>query len=239
MWHEVDTQSLTPFLIDGVDHTTEYREDNVTEIYNALHALGYSNNAIAAMCGNSQFEGLLNPAQKEAWTQGPTWSITTDGGGLFGWTPVSYPGDTYLRHLYEWCSANNLTWNTGPAQMAYVNYELTDWNNAERFTQNLQAVLMTYPGTTTAYPVIPPITASQFITSTLSVEVLSDYWILYYEHPGDVTDANSGYLPRRQAALQWKTFIDNLSPTPPGPTPRTYKKMPIYLMLRNNLYRRF
>lgn len=216
--------------------STAEQENNVTCLWERLSPLGYTAEAIAAIAGNMQYEGLLNPAQYES---GYNYSLSA-GGGLCGWTPIYDASDTYYRHLKNWCDLQSLNYEDGDAQCSYLNYELTDWNNVERFFLNNLAPTVTYPIT---YPVQPTMTAASFITADYQssvgfysvdeyVEYLAGVWILYYEHPANPTDPNSGVSVRQSAAVSWYNFLQNLPPTPPTPTTR--RKMPIWMMCRRN-----
>ena len=200
--------------------STAEQENNVTCLWERLSPLGFTVEAVAAIAGNMQYEGLLNPAQYE---DGYNYSLS-GGGGLCGWTPIYDASDTYYRHLKNWCDSQGLNFEDGDAQCAYIYYELTDWNNAERFMANSDATLIGLPAN-------PPITARQFITSTLSADTLADYWLCYYERPlGQYLVSTEPY--RSSAALSWYNFLQNIPPTPPTPTTR--RKMPIWMMCRKN-----
>lgn len=213
--------------------TTAQKENNVTCLWERLSPLGYTPEAVAAIAGNMEYEGLLNPAQYEA---GYNYSLS-HGGGLCGWTPLYVAGDTTLRNLKNWCDYNGLNFEDGDAQCAYLDYELTDWNNMQRFFRNPLASTVTYPIT---YPTDPTMLASAFISSSYTqssgftdvnefVAYLAGVWILYYEHPADPANPNYGATPRQNAAIGWYNFIMGLPPTPPTP-PSTRRKMPLWMM---------
>lgn len=192
------------------------RENNVSIIWNTLGSLGYSAEAVAAICGNMQYEGLLNPQQFEI---NRNYDIYNYGAGLCGWTPVYVTGQS-LRHLGNWCDSRGLYWLDGDNQLEYLNYELTDWDGMERFTYNPSGESIGYPNT-------PPITSSEFITSVLTPYDLAVYWCLYYEHPAH---PENSYDLRGSAANNWYQFITGL----PAPTPPVFikqaNKLPIWMM---------
>ena len=207
-------------------------ENNVTIIWNTLGSKGYTAEAVAAICGNMQAEGILNPGQYQI---GSNYSLYYPwGSGLCGWTPTynnpdnSRPQNNPHQLLGSWCDSQGLNHEDGDAQLAYLHYELTDWDGTERFFSNSQA-------TDIGQPVNPPITAAQFMVSTDSVSTLSDYWLCYYEHPADLLNT---YLTRRQNSARWYTFITSLPPPQPPtpPTPTQKKKMPIWMMCRRNYF---
>ena len=211
-------------------------ENNVTIIWNYLGgALGYSANAVAAICGNMRYEGNLNPQQYQ---YGSNYNIYFPwGAGLCGWTPVyddpnNPRGYNPMQLLGSWCDSQNLNWLDGDSQLKYIEYELTDWDNTERFMPNQDAALINMP-------VNPPITANAFRTSTLSADLLADYWLCYYERPlGQNLVSSEPY--RAQAALDWYTFISGITPVPPTPpTPGRTSQMPLWMMVsRKRLYRK-
>lgn len=210
-WVSYYTDSFPPM-------TDADKENNVTIIWNYLGGLGYTANAVAAICGNMEYEGILNPQQFEI---GHDYDITQYGAGLCGWTPV-YSQTNPLQHLGNWCDENGLNWLDGDSQLYYLDYELTDWNGTERFFRNPQAPQI-------GYPLEPPITASNFRLSELSPEELSTIWVLYYEHPAN---APASYELRANAANKWWTFITQLPPPDPSGQYGKIKKhhMPIWLM---------
>lgn len=90
--------------------TPAEQENNVNIIAAFFRATGWTDNAIAAMCGNMQTESYLNPAQ---WQHNMNYSMA-GGFGLVQWTPATKLSD-YLgadwrtdydgqldRIRYEW-----------------------------------------------------------------------------------------------------------------------------------------
>lgn len=77
-------------------------EENVTYIYNYIvsHYPTWTKSAIAAMCGNSESEGVLNPSQ---WQYGGGMKPGS-GYGLFQWTPstkyIQWAGDLHYDRTW-------------------------------------------------------------------------------------------------------------------------------------------
>lgn len=211
--------------------TTAQKENNVTCLWERLSPLGFTAEAVAAIAGNMEYEGLLNPGQYE---YGYNYSLSA-GGGLCGWTPIYDANDTLYQHLKNWCDYYNLNHEDGDAQCSYINYELTDWNLTNPGNPVERFMPLAY-APDIGMPVNPPITASAFIVSTLSPDLLSNYWVCYYERPGrqQLNDTAAG---RASAALNWYSFISGLPPVPP--TPGRTGKLPLWMMVsRKRLYRK-
>lgn len=196
------------------------KQNNVDIIWNYLGGqLGYSAEAVSAICGNMEYEGLLNPQQFEI---GRNYDIYNYGAGLCGWTPV-YRSDNPRQHLGNWADENGLNWMDGDTQLYYIEYELTDWNNTERFFRNPLAPEF-------GQPYNPPITANDFRTSTINPATLSAYWQLYYEHPAN---PKATYQQRINATNKWYEYITGITPPEPVPIPVFWKRkrgMPVWLM---------
>lgn len=156
------------------DLTWAETEGNAYEVYYTLDNLGWTPQAVAAVCGNMQAESQINPGR---WEIGKTPFDANAGYGLTQWTPYT--------KLSDWADQNQLAWiDNGDTQVLRIEYEAL--NNKQWF-YNVQ--LDRYP----------PISFTQFRTSTLSVDNLSDYFLYFYEHPLDpvgqtpVRRANSRY----------------------------------------------
>lgn len=210
------------------------REKNVTMIWNNLGSKGFTANAVGAICSNMLHEGFLNPGQYQL---GSNYSLYFPwGSGLCGWTPTyknpNDPTETYnpMQLLGSWCDSQGLDHENGDAQLAYLNYEMTDWDGHERLTENAYAPNLGYPRQ-------PPLTALEFISSELEPDTLGAYWAIYYEHPGE-SNLRDTLNVRMSDSITWYNFILGLGPpTPPEPpTPTRKKKMPIWMMCRRNYF---
>lgn len=137
--------------------TAAETEGNAQEVYATLDNLGWSVQAIAALCGNMQAESGINPGIWENLTP------YAGGYGLTQWTPYT--------KLSDWADQNQLAWiDNGDTQLLRIEYEAL--NNEQWF----------YNSEMDRYP---PITFTQFRVSLLPVETLSDYFLYFYEHPQD------------------------------------------------------
>lgn len=123
-WVSYQTDKFPPM-------TEADKKNNVSIIWEELGAKGYTLEAVAAICGNMESEGILNPGQYEI---GRNYDIYKYGAGLCGWTPV-YVSGVSSTHLGNWCDSQGLNWLDGDSQLAYLHYELTDWGGTERFSE--------------------------------------------------------------------------------------------------------
>ena len=175
--------------------TQSEMENNVTLTRNYLHAQGWSDNAIAALCGNMEYESSISPGRKEIMPAGQTWT-SDDGYGLCMWTPAS--------KLFNWLSSKGYTDRTfGNYQLEYIIDTPGQWGNS---------------GDPHAPSVSPPITWSEFTTSTLPPATLAIWFMYYWERPSYDPNVNQG--AQRQAwAEDWYTYITGQPPEPPEPGP--------------------
>ncbi|MBO7183056.1 MAG: hypothetical protein J6V49_02875 [Bacteroidales bacterium] len=105
-------------------------ENNVIIIASYFRGLGWTDNAIAAMCGNMQVESFLNPAQFE---MGKNFSPAY-GFGLVQWTPRT--------KFSDWAGAD---WETDyDLQLQRIKYEL---ENDLQWTYNVN---MNFPDFSTS-----------------------------------------------------------------------------------------
>lgn len=136
------------------------RDNNAKIIYNELTTLGWSLNAICAVLGNMYKESTINPNIWENLT------VNTERGyGLVQWTPAT--------KLIEWCDSVGKDYTSGDAQIERIEWEK---NNGAQWGKNNYA-------SDYGYSTSPPITFAQFSTSNLSVDELTNYFVLYYERP--------------------------------------------------------
>lgn len=102
-WIAYDTTATPPI-------TSAEQENNVAIIANYFRSMGWTDNAIAAMCGNIQVESYINPGQFE---HGKNFSPNY-GFGLVQWTP--------LTKFSNWAGND---WRTNyDKQLARIQYEL-------------------------------------------------------------------------------------------------------------------
>lgn len=152
-------------------------ENNALIIANYGYAHGWTRNAIAAILGNMQAESHINPGIWE--------NLTPYGGGygLVQWTP-------YTKYS-QWATNNGYEWqDNGDAELARISYEAA---NGIQWFYNSEIGMA------------PPITFQQFLSSTLSVDTLSNYWLWFYEHPRDPYAGTQAY--RQGLSRSWYNFI--------------------------------
>ena len=87
--------------------------NNAKEVAKVLQPLGWTREAVSALCGNMRHESSINPDMYE---YGYDWNADR-GFGLVQWTPRS--------KLSNWCDARGLDFRKGDAQMQRINYEVT------------------------------------------------------------------------------------------------------------------
>lgn len=139
--------------------------NNATIISDFFRSSGWSRNAVAAMLGNMRAESGCNPGVWEELR--PYWR----GYGLVQWS------NPYTKYS-DWATANGyIPWqNNGPGECARILYEATEMPLDDPY----------YPWFRNAeLGIDPPITFSDFTTSTLPLATLSNYWLWFYEHPAD------------------------------------------------------
>lgn len=106
-YYYIDSASASDVL------TTEEMETNVQCMYNVISNRypSWTVEAIAALCGNAQSEGALNPNQ---WEYGYGKSLS-HGYGLWQWTPAT--------KFLDWCTANSYPNNDILHQVIRLEYE--------------------------------------------------------------------------------------------------------------------
>ena len=171
--------------------TTAEMQNNAVEVWRCLSGYGCSLNGVAAICANMQAESTINPGIWENLTPTTVPDVTV-GYGLCQWTPWNKYAD--------WAGAG---WeNNGDKECARIKYEA---DNGIQWFEN-------YSAPDIGFPVFPPITFWQMLTSTASVEDLASYFLLYYEHP------RASLLPstnaaRRADAITWYQYLQNIPPS--------------------------
>lgn len=116
----VDGQYGTYYYIDSSSSrdvlTLSQMQTNVQYLLNVKSALfpSWTLEALAALCGNGQSEGALNPSQ---WQYGMNKSLN-GGYGLWQWTPAT--------KFLDWASAGGLSQKDPRVQMQRLDYEKTE-----------------------------------------------------------------------------------------------------------------
>lgn len=135
--------------------TTAEQQQNVLNLATYFRSKGWTDNAIAAMCGNMQTESYLNPGQYQ---HGYPVGTASGGFGLVQWTPRT--------KFSDWAGA---AWESDfDLQPARIQYELENglqWQYRPGYTQY--------------------ISFADFAVSTASVDYLTGAWLYYYEGPAD------------------------------------------------------
>lgn len=169
--------------------TRSEMEHNAKLVWQYFGSRGWTLNAVCAMLGNMETESTINPGIWESL------SAYSGGYGLVQWTP-------YTKYA-NWAGGG---WqNNGNMECERIIWEK---DNGEQWFSN--------PAVT---PSSPPISFKEFSTSTLPVETLANYFLWYYEHPGNPNQPN-----RAEQALYWYEFLKDTSPGTPSPTPTTKRK---------------
>lgn len=184
--------------------TEEEAENNCLEVDNYLRGeLGWSVNAVSAVCGNMWVESHINPG---CWQYGfyENWNM---GYGLGQWTPAS--------KLKNWAEARGLPFRgNGNTQLMMLAEDSGQWHTSS------------YP-----YPPgkVPPISWEEFKHSELPVSTLTEYFLYYWEDPHDSAEPSRQY--RIDHALKYYEIITGHTPIPPTPTKK--KGIPWMYWVRN------
>lgn len=174
------------------------QDQNAIKFYYRARALGASYNAILGMLANIESESTINPGIWESLDP------YAGGYGLVQWTP-------YTKYS-DWAGTG---WeNNGDKEVERIYYE----------SQNGLQWFANPAAPDHGYPASPPVTFAQFWASNLDTKTLADYWILYYEHPGESYIA--GRIAQHQAQVD---YYNNLLGGGVGPTPGMVKKIWLYL----------
>lgn len=178
--------------ISGNRYLSQSEKDNnvLQEIYPHFHDLGYSNNAIAAICANMDSESTINPGIWESLHSGDT----DYGFGLCQWTPAT--------KLINWLAARGISdWQNGTNQLTFFDsgddgYGGSQWGNS---------------GDPNAPSTRPPLTWDEFKTSDLDVRTLAAYFMYYWEKPSYNPEVN--HLSQRQAQAEY--YLELIGGAPP------------------------
>lgn len=189
-WHYVTTDAYgwaTPY---GTEYT-----DNATEIWNFLIARGWTENAVSAVLGNFQHEGLLNPGQ---WEIGQNYSMSY-GMGLGQWTPATkvsnYVGSTNHDAMANGTAQMNLLIST-PSQ--YNTHYLSPDGSSSYYGE-------------TGLPYIDNM--GDFSQSNATREDLTKLWCICWERPGAVWYQSSIGV-RISDANYWYNTLHGITPPP-------------------------
>lgn len=193
--------------------TEAQKENNVNIIYAFFKNLGWNDLPIAAMLGNMELEGQMNPAQWEA-------GKTIEGAGKVGfglcqWTPWT--------KIANFLGENWRTDYTG--QLRRIEWEAVPGHEGNVIDGGQWIPVASYEY----------YTFQQFAHDTThSLEWLVACYEYSYERGTPMI------ATRVQYAERWLDYIQGGPPTPPTPpTPTPRRKMPVWMMLKpNRIYRR-
>lgn len=177
-------------------------DSNAIKFYYVMTRLGCSYNSILGMLANIEIESYINPGIWE------DLRVEWRGYGLTQWSP-------YTKYS-DWAG---IGWeNNGQKECERIiyesNYGISQWD-ANQWFSNWYAP---YVG----YPEIPPMSFFDYVHETaVSPKVLADYWLLYYEHPGESNIPNR--IAQHQSLVDYyNTLLGGGGPVPPvPPTPGT------------------
>ena len=188
------------------------RDSNAIKFYYTMSRLGCSYNAILGMLANIDHESTVNPGLWESFIE--YWR----GYGLVQWSP-------YTKYS-EWAGSD---WqNNGQKQCERIIYEA---ENGLQWFGNPSAPEY-------GYPYEPPISLLEYLSSTVSPTTLGAYWLLYYEHPGEI------YIEDRLEEIEelvnhYNSVLNGGGPIPPvPPTPTESSRFIYYCNKRKFMKRR-
>lgn len=186
----------------GPSHSSYSNEQkhNADKIYSVFNALGWTDNAIAAMVGNMQVESGIDPAcsypkiGNTMATIGNSYatSYPDNAYGLVQWKGRGST-DPNNNQLVGYAIRYNYEWYDGEIQMNRLTWE---YQTSSKFhAQTVDGVYYTF---------------SSFASSTSSPSVLAKVWMVCYEGTYSVLSN------RQNNAEYWYTYFHN-GPTPPTP----------------------
>lgn len=158
---------------------------------------GWTPESVSGVCGNMWEESHINPGQ---WQLGH-FQDTSYGYGLGQWTPAT--------KLINFCNSRGIPWQSaGDSQLLFLNYESGQWHTSSSVNPS-------------GSPVAPYISFDEYKKSTLDPQILSDYWLWFWEDPG-YTNASASQATRRNHALEYYEILKGYKPTPGRTTFKWY-----------------
>lgn len=200
-WHVKDYTSGSSW---GYSEGSQESTDNCLMIWSILGGLGWTENAVSALCGNIQHESLMNPW---LWQSGIKLASTdytgihTQNGHAYGlcqWDPAAKyidNGSSFTGYGPHYSDIVGNT-NDGTAQMLYLNADgASNW--VIRGGHNMSF--------------------TQFKASNDTVAYLAEVWLYNYEYPGNIQQQ----IPLRVSSAQhYYNIIHGTPPTPSGNLPK-------------------
>lgn len=191
-----------PEWVGGNRYLTQSQMDNNARIiYGYLYSPSFELNGICAMLGNMVIESNINPNIYEGLIPN-----NDNGYGLVQWTPAT--------KLIYWCMDKRLNYKDGNSQLERIKYEVSvnaQWGHswyAHKY----------------GYPSDPPFTLAEFFVSTLDLDTLVNYFVLYYEQPAESNYVKSLSDRQSYAAYYYQLLSGTEPPTPPHPIPPVINK---------------
>lgn len=172
-------------------------KNNAGVIY-SMRGSRWSVEAISAILGNMQTESTINPGIWESLK--PYWR----GYGLVQWTPYTKLTDWIMSTRGIDLEQALVMYND---QLARIDYEAQE---GLQWFENPNAPIKT-----------PPITLSEFLISKNPPSELANWFLWFYEHPGETIQPN-----RAKQADFWYEYLTGERP-PPGPH-YGHSKLPLY-----------
>ena len=230
-------------ITDQYPTITNYKENNARLIYGELQAQGWRLESIAAVLGNMESEGILNPGQCEIGRGLPAYNTSTGvatsiyypppsgagyGLGLCGWTGyrdtnnnINYP-NAVLYYSYT----NNVAWYDGSIQCKVL--DLADDPTFCKLGTNAQCYgwipTTTYPGSYADF---------RINAGNKSVADLAKEFLYNFEKPADPSASEA---TRVAQAEYWYNYLLTAGPVnppfEPGNPTDPIKKMPVWAMIR-------
>lgn len=160
------------------------QDNNAECMYDYLHSIGWSLNAVSAVAGNFARESNLNPGIWQNLDEGNL----SGGLGLGQWTPAT--------KLINWADGLGIPWKDGNNQCRFLDENSDQWHETGR------------PGDVTGKP---PITWDEFKKSDLSVSTLTHYFYAYWEDPAYSDDTLPA---RQEDAEHFYELLSGYDPGP-------------------------
>ena len=225
--------------LDPIAQLTQAEQDNnIMCIYGEMKGnYGWSDEAIAGMCGCFHEESHFNPGIYETGHGGNLNNLPyfAGGMGMAQWTDYPAYTATYPNPLPWLADKYNENWWDGIFQCFLFTKSVDPADTDMGYGQGPRWGWLA-PSQSRPYPYIP---FNDFINNTpnFSVAQATVYW--FYDWEWHDPQAPAGYVEARQ---QWAQYAYDLfhgqTPDPPGPgpgpgpTPSTSKKMPLWMYLK-------
>lgn len=211
----------------GYSKTSTEGQANAAELTQALYALGWCPEAIAAMLGNGAGESGLNPWRWEGDAVQPTNGNLSIGYGIFQFTPASkYINNTTATQYRKYGYAPNFSNRAGQPSDGAAQTRWFGDHVGNDFKYELYGYYADdFAGIGVDISTFYYTTYDNFINGTdnngnpLTLAQLVGVFELCYERPADWAAASS-YWSRVSEAQWWYEHLPE--PEPPGPDPEDF-----------------